>query len=211
MLVKKLVVGDLQTNCYILGDEKSKEGIVIDPGGDPEDIEEVIQKEGLKIKYIILTHGHADHIAALAELKKKTNALILIHPSDADMLIDSTYNLSIFTGQDLICPEADKFLDDGDKVEVGGFELEVLHTPGHSPGGISLFVDKIIFTGDALFCEGIGRSDLPGASHTQLLESIKNKILLKPDDTVVYPGHGPETTIGDEKRNNPWIRGNLDQ
>ena len=206
MLVRKLVVGDLQTNCYVLGDEKSKEGAVIDPGGDPEKIEKVIEKEKLNIKYIILTHGHADHIAALTELKKKTNALILIHPADSDMLVDPTYNLSIFTGQDLVCPKADKFLDDGDKVEVGGFELEVLHTPGHSPGGISLFTDKMIFTGDALFCGGIGRTDFPGASHTQLLNSIKEKILTKPDDTVVYSGHGPDTTIGEEKRNNPWIR-----
>lgn len=210
MLVKKLVVGDLQTNCYILGDEKTKEGVVIDPGGDIDEIEKVIQKEGLNIKYIILTHGHADHIAALNELKKKTNALILIHPADSDMLVDPIYNLSSFTGEDLICPKADKFLDDGDKVKVGGFELEVLHTPGHSPGGISLFGDKMIFTGDALFCGGIGRTDFPGSSHTQLLNSIKNKILSKPDDTVVHPGHGPETTIGEEKRNNPWIRGNLD-
>ena len=206
MLVRKLVVGDLQTNCYVLGDEKSKEGVVIDPGGDPEEIEKVIQKEGLNIKYIILTHGHADHIAALTELKKKTNALIYIHAADSDMLVDPTYNLSIFTGQDLVCPKADKFLDDGDKVEVGSFELEVLHTPGHSPGGISLFTDKMIFTGDALFCGGIGRTDFPGASHTQLLKSIKDKILSKPDDTVVYSGHGPETTIGEEKQNNPWIR-----
>ena len=206
MLVRKLVVGDLQTNCYVLGDEKSKEGAVIDPGGDPEKIEKVIEKEKLNIKYIILTHGHADHIAALTELKKKTNALILIHPADSDMLVDPTYNLSIFTGQDLVCPKADKFLDDGDKVEVGGFELEVLHAPGHSPGGISLFTDKMIFTGDALFCGGIGRTDFPGASHTQLLKSIKDKILSKPDDTVVYSGHGPETTIGEEKQNNPWIR-----
>ncbi len=210
MVIKKLVVGDLQTNCYVLGDEKSKEGVVIDPGGDVEDIEKVIQKEGLIIKCIILTHGHADHIAALTELKKRTNALILIHPADSDMLVDPTYNLSIFTGQDLICPKADKFLDDGDKVQVGGFELEVLHTPGHSPGGISLFTDKMIFTGDALFYGGIGRTDFPGASHNQLMNSIREKILTKPDDTVVYSGHGPETTIGEEKRNNPWIRGNFD-
>jgi glyoxylase-like metal-dependent hydrolase (beta-lactamase superfamily II) len=210
MLVRKLIVGDLQTNCYILGDEKTKEGVVIDPGGDPEDIEKVIQKESLNIKYIILTHGHADHIAALTELKKKTNALILIHPADSDMLVDPIYNLSSFTGEDLICPKADRFIEDGDKIKVGAMELEVLHTPGHSPGGISLFGDKMIFTGDALFCGGIGRADFPGASHPQLLNSIKNKILSKPDDTVVYPGHGPETTIGEEKRNNPWIRGNLD-
>ncbi len=210
MQVRKLVVGDLQTNCYILGDEKTKEGVVIDPGGDIDEIERVIQKEDLNIKYIILTHGHADHIAALNELKKKTNALILIHPADSDMLVDPIYNLSSFTGEDLICPKADKFLDDGDKVKVGAMELEVLYTPGHSPGGISLFGDKMIFTGDALFCGGIGRTDFPGASHTQLLNSIKNKILSKPDDTVVHPGHGPETTIGEEKKNNPWIRGNLD-
>lgn len=210
MLIRKLVVGDLQTNCYIVGDEKTKEGVVIDPGGDPEDIEKVVQKEGLKIKYIILTHGHADHIAALTELKKKTNALILIHPADSDMLVDPTYNLSIFTGQELVCPKADRFLDDGDKIKIGALELEVLHTPGHSPGGISLFVDKMIFTGDALFCGGIGRTDFPGASHTQLLNSIKEKILSKPDDTVVYSGHGPETTVGEEKRNNPWIRENGD-
>lgn len=210
MLVKKLVVGDLQTNCYILGDEKSKEGVLIDPGGEPEKIEKLIQDEGLNIKYIILTHGHADHIAALSQLKENTNASILIHPADSDMLVEPSYNLSFFTGENLVCPEADRFLNDGDKITVGALELEVLHTPGHSPGGISLFLDKVIFTGDTLFCEGIGRTDLPGASHTQLLHSIKNKILKKPDDTVVYPGHGPETTIGEEKRNNPWIRGDLD-
>ena len=210
MLVKKLVVGDLQTNCYVLGDEKSKEGVVIDPGGDVDEIDKVIQKEGLNIKYIILTHGHADHIAALNELKKKTNALILIHPADSDMLVDPIYNLSSFTGEDLICPKADRYVNDGDKIKIGDMELEVLHTPGHSPGGVSLFIDKMIFTGDALFCGGIGRTDFPGASHTQLLKSIKNKILSKPDDTVVHPGHGPETTVGEEKRNNPWIRGNFD-
>ncbi len=210
MLVRKLVVGDLQTNCYVLGDEESKEGLVIDPGGDSQEIEKVIQDEGLDIKYIILTHGHADHIAALSELKKKTKAMILIHPADSDMLVEPSYNLSFFTGENLVCPEADKFLDDGNKIKLGALDLEVLHTPGHSPGGISLFTDRVIFTGDTLFCEGIGRSDLPGASHDQLLLSIKNKILSKPDDTVVYPGHGPETTIGEEKRSNPWIRGNLD-
>ncbi len=164
----------------------------------------------MDIKYIILTHGHADHIAALSELKKKTKAMILIHPADSDMLVEPSYNLSFFTGENLVCPEADKFLDDGDKIKLGALELEVLHTPGHSPGGISLFTDRVIFTGDTLFCEGIGRSDLPGASHDQLLLSIKNKILSKPDDTRVYPGHGPETTIGEEKRSNPWIRGSLD-
>lgn len=211
MLIRKLVVGDLQTNCYILGDEKSKEGVVIDPGGNYEKIEKVIQDEDLNIKYIILTHGHADHIAALSQLKKKTNALILIHPADADMLVEPSYNLSFFTGENLVCPKADEFLDDGDRIRIGALELEVLHTPGHSPGGISLFTDKIIFTGDTLFCEGIGRSDLPGASHTQLLLSIRNKILKKPDDTVVYPGHGLQTTIGEEKRNNPWVRGNLEE
>lgn len=210
MLVRKLVVGDLQTNCYVLGDEESKEGLVIDPGGDSQEIEKVIQDEGLDIKYIILTHGHADHIAALSELKKQTKAMILIHPADSDMLVEPSYNLSFFTGENLVCPEADKFLDDGNKIKLGALELEVLHTPGHSPGGISLFTDRVIFTGDTLFCEGIGRSDLPGASHDQLLLSIKNKILSKPDDTRVYPGHGPETTIGEEKRSNPWIRGNLD-
>jgi hydroxyacylglutathione hydrolase len=210
MLVKKLVVGDLQTNCYVLGDEKSKEGVVIDPGGDPEEIEKVIEKEKLNIKYIILTHGHADHIAALTELKKRTNALILIHPADADMLVDPTYNLSSFTGENLICPEADRLLDEGDKVEVGAFELEVLHTPGHSPGGISLLADGMIFTGDALFYQGIGRTDLPGASHSELLHSIKTKILTKPDDTVIYPGHGPDTTVGEEKKHNPWVREDVD-
>jgi len=210
MLVRKLVVGDLQTNCYVLGDEESREGVVIDPGGDCQEIEKVIRDEDLNIKHIILTHGHADHIAALSRLKEKTNALILIHPADSDMLVEPSHNLSFFTGENLVCPKADKFLDDGDKIRVGTLELEVLHTPGHSPGGISLFTDKVIFTGDTLFCQGIGRSDLPGASHTQLVASIKSKILSKPDDTVVYPGHGPETTISEEKRNNPWIRGDVD-
>ena len=205
MLLKQLIVGELETNCYILGDEKTKEGVVIDPGGDGDLIMENIKRLNLKIKYIILTHGHADHLAALNELKKETDAQIVIHEQDADMLTEPRYNLSMFTGKDIVCPKADRLLEDGDKIDFGNLTLEVLHTPGHTPGGISLYIDNILFTGDTLFCEGVGRADLPGSSYEKLLRSIKEKLFSKPDDTKIYPGHGRESTIGWEKKNNPWI------
>ncbi len=206
MILQKLCVGELSTNCYILGDEKTNEGVVIDPGGDFDLIDENIEKLNLKIKYIILTHGHIDHIKALVPLKKKTKAKVLIHKEDLPILSDPTYNLAQFIGENGSFSEPDLLLKDGDTIEFGKKKLLVLHTPGHTPGSISLYTDNLLFTGDTLFCEGIGRTDLPGASCENLFSSIKQKLFTKPDDTEVFPGHGPSTTIGWEKKNNPWIK-----
>lgn len=206
MILQKLCVGELSTNCYILGDEKTNEGVVIDPGGDFDLIDENIEKLNLKIKYIILTHGHIDHIKALVPLKKKTKAKVLIHKEDLPILSNPIYNLSQFTGEDSSFSEPDLLLKDGDTIEFGKKKLLVLHTPGHTPGSISLYTDNLLFTGDTLFCEGMGRTDLPGSSQEKLLNSVKQKLFTKPDDTEVFPGHGPSTTIGWEKKNNPWIK-----
>ena len=209
MILEILTVGALETNCYILGDEETRQGVIIDPGGDSEIIEEHLKKLRLKLKYIILTHGHVDHIGALSQLKKATKAEILIHSEDSPMLYDPNQNLSIFSGDRIIATKADKLLEEGDIIQCGGIQLEVLHTPGHTPGGISLVTDKMIFTGDALFCGSIGRTDFPGSSYQKLINSIKEKLLSKDDDFIVYPGHGPSSTIGEERRKNPFLTGDF--
>lgn len=205
MILETLVVGPLQTNCYILGDEKSKDAVVIDPGGDFEEIEQKLRRLSLKVKYIVLTHGHFDHTDALARIKKATGAEVLIHSADANMLSSSGRVQPVFleTGTKA-CP-ADRTLTEGDKIKFGAYELEVLHTPGHTPGGISLVVDKMIFVGDTLFCGSVGRTDLPGGSYEQLMHSINNKLLSRPDECLVYPGHGPSSTIGKERESNPFL------
>lgn len=209
MILEILTVGALETNCYILGDEKTKQAVIIDPGGDFEIIEEHLKKLKLKVQYIILTHGHVDHIGALGELKKATQAEILIHSKDSAMLYDPNQNLSIFSGDKIIPIKADKLLEEGDIIQCGGIKLEVLHTPGHTPGGISLLTDKMIFTGDSLFCGSIGRTDFPGSSFQKLIKSIKDKLLSKDDDFIIYPGHGPSSTIGEERKNNPFLTGDF--
>ena len=205
MILKTLIVGPLETNCYILGDEKSKEAVVIDPGGNFADINSQLQEIDLKVKYIILTHGHFDHTSALGQLKKETGAEILIHPKDASMLSSGGGAQAFFleTGNDPV--PADGTLEEGDRIQFGQYELGVLHTPGHTPGGISLLIDKMIFVGDTLFCGSIGRTDLPGGSYQQLIDSVKSKLLSKGDDYVVYPGHGPASTIGEERKSNPFL------
>jgi hydroxyacylglutathione hydrolase len=205
LIFKMLTVGPLETNCYILGDEKSKEAVVIDPGGDFEEIEGELKKLQLKVKYIILTHGHFDHTGALAQLKKATGAEILIHSADAAMLASTGQAQPFFLESSSEDCSADRQLQEGDKIHFGEYSLEVLHTPGHTPGGISLVTDKMIFTGDTLFCGSVGRADLPGSSYKKLIDSIQTKLLSRSDDYVIYPGHGPESTIGEERRDNPFL------
>lgn len=205
MILKMLTVGPLQTNCYVLGDDKSKESVVIDPGGDFEEIKKYLDKLKLEVKYIILTHGHFDHTGALSQLKKATGAEILIHSADAGMLSQIDQDQPFFLESGTATCSADRTLKDGDKIQFGDNVIEVLHTPGHTPGGISLFIDKVIFTGDTLFCGSVGRTDLPGGSSKKLMDSIKTKLLSKYDDYVIYPGHGPESTIGEERRDNSFL------
>jgi len=197
----------MDSNCYIVGCEETKEGAVIDPGAEARKILKKIDDLGLKIKYIVLTHGHVDHVGALAEVQKATGAKVLIHAEDAAMLTDSRRNLSMYVGAGLTFKDADRMLQDGDKIKVGNVTMDVIHTPGHTRGGISLKLDPdVLITGDTLFAGSVGRSDFPGGSHSQLISSIKNKLLVFPPETKVYPGHGPASTIAEEKRYNPFLR-----
>ena len=205
MILKTLAVGLLETNCYILGDEKTKDAVVIDPGEDFEEIDKQLKASGLNVKYIVLTHGHFDHTGALARLKEYTGAQILIHEEDASMLLSSGQAQPFLMDSGAEPCTADRTLKEGDRIQFGENTLEVLHTPGHTPGGISLVTDKMIFTGDTLFCGSVGRTDLAGGSLRQLIDSIKTKLLNRGDDYLVYPGHGPVSSIGEERKHNPFL------
>lgn len=207
MYIETLQVGSLGTNCYLVGDEASKQAAVIDPGGEAGRILAAARQAELTISHIINTHGHGDHMAGNADLVAATDAALVVHANDADMLTDPRLNLSALMGMPLAGPAATRLVAEGDVIQVGGLALHVLHTPGHTPGGISLYAPTagVLFCGDALFQGSIGRTDLPGGDHGQLLEAIRLKLLTLPDETVVYPGHGPASTIGDERRGNPWL------
>lgn len=207
MIFQGLAVGAMDSNCYIIGDQETREGIVIDPGAEAKRILKKVDSLGLKIIAIVLTHGHVDHIGALAEVQEATGAEVWIHAEDAPQLTDANKNLSIYVGPKMSVKKADRLLQDGDILKVGNLEVEVIHTPGHTRGGISLKCGPdILITGDTLFAGSVGRSDFPGGSHSQLIASIKNKLLKFPDETMVYPGHGPASTIGEEKQHNPFLR-----
>ena len=206
MKVMQLEVGSLGTNCYIAFCEYSKKAVVIDPGGDAARILALVNREGLAVEAIINTHGHADHVLANVKVQEGTGAPIWIHSADADMLGSGSRNLSAYMGASTSCGAADRLLVDGEVLTIGDFTLKVLHTPGHTPGGISLLGDKAVFVGDTLFAESIGRTDFPGGSYSQLIQSIKTKLMVLDDDLKAFPGHGPATTIGWERRQNPFIQ-----
>jgi len=194
----------MEANCYILYNPDKREGLIIDPGAEGSHLIKFIKQEKISINYIINTHGHPDHIGANRKIKEHTNAPILIHQYDAPMLAKSGSVLSLIFPVESSSPPADTFIKDGDLIECAGMKLKVLHTPGHTPGGISLLIDDSIFTGDTLFSGSIGRSDLPGGSPEVLLNSIK-KILSLDENLIVYPGHGPATTVSQELHSNPFI------
>lgn len=206
MILKRLEVGSFATNCYIIGSETSREGIIIDPGDEAERILKEVKDSGLDIKIIVLTHGHSDHTAALKEVKEETGAQMAVHAEDVSTLKQKLLGVIMGVGFKSP-PPPDRLLNDGDTVSVSGLELKVIHTPGHSRGSICLIGDGVLFSGDTLFNFGIGRSDLPGSggNHEQLIKNIKDKLLVLDDDIKVYPGHGPETTIGAERRGNPFL------
>lgn len=203
MKIEQLVVGDLGVNCYIVSCEKTKEAVVIDPGDYAKSILDKI--ENLNIVAIINTHGHADHIGANQKIKDATHADIMIHCNDAQMLLDPRLNLSVFLGEGIESYPADRILNSGDTINVGDIVLKVIHTPGHTKGGICLYTDGILFSGDTLFAESIGRTDFPGGSMQELIHSVTEKLLTLPDDTRVLPGHGPSTTIGWERMHNQFL------
>jgi len=209
MIIKELAVTVFQSNCFILGCEKTNQAAVIDPGGQADLILNNLTKHRLTLKYIINTHGHLDHIGGNKALKEVSGAEILIHESDADMLGKSTEMGSMFGVKIDPSPEPDRLLKAGDVIDVGEeISLEVLHTPGHSAGGISLLLRdaNMIFVGDTLFAGSIGRTDLPGGDYQTLISSVRSKIFPLGDEVKVFPGHGPSTTVGEEKKNNPFFR-----
>jgi hydroxyacylglutathione hydrolase len=216
LIIKRLVVGSLSANCWIAGAAESGEGLVIDPGGNDNIISRAIDDAGLDIKLIILTHGHSDHIAALYEIQEKTGAEVAIHVADADFL-EGRGSLSSQFGISYKTPHPpDRLLREGDTTGVKGLSLIVVHTPGHTPGSISLYAPGagtaagMIFTGDTIFRRGIGTTMMPGSSRSQLINSIQTRLMTLPDDTIIYPGHGRETTIGAERRDNPYVNGKRD-
>ncbi|HWP98535.1 MAG TPA: MBL fold metallo-hydrolase [Syntrophomonadaceae bacterium] len=208
MILKGLEISTMAVNCYMVGCEETREVAIIDPGGNSRAILKMVEDEKVKPIYIINTHGHIDHIGANRAIKDATGAQILIHEADAQMLVNSVSNFSFLTGSKVTSPPADQFLKDGDSIKIGNtVELNVIHTPGHSLGGICLKTGDIIFVGDTLFYGSIGRTDFPGGSYKQLIENIKTKLFCYDDETVCYPGHGPATTIGFERKNNPFLQG----
>lgn len=206
MIVKKLEVGPIMANCYILGCESTKEAVVIDPGDDADRILMELAKSGLKVKYLINTHGHFDHVGANKRMKEVTGAVLAIHPDDEPMLKELSRSAMMFGLSAENSPSADIRLNHGDEISFGEITLKVIHTPGHSKGGVCLYTKGYLFAGDTLFAGSIGRTDLNGGDYDTLISSIKEKLLVLEPDTVVYTGHGPETTIGNEKRMNPFLR-----
>jgi len=207
MIFDLVVVGPLGVNCIILGCEETRQGIVVDPGDEVERIKARMDAHGLSLVAIINTHGHFDHVGGNLKLVQITNAPLYIHQADAHMLgmvaqVAAMYGLP---GEN--SPQPDRFLDDGLVIEFGKFQLEVIHTPGHTPGGCCLYLESEsrLIAGDTLFADGVGRTDLPGGSHEQLVQSIKNRLFTLPDQVQVYPGHGPATSIGHEKLHNPYL------
>jgi len=210
MLLKALELGPFLANCYIVGSEKTKEGFILDPVAEAETIMDNVRQLGLNIKLIVATHTHPDHVMALREIKEETGAPFAMHEAESAGMIESGMArvMGLFmTGSAEPLSKPDMPLKDGDTIAVGDLSFTVLHTPGHSPGGISLYGHGMVFVGDTLFNFSIGRTDFPGCSHQQLIDSINSKLMTLPDETVVYPGHGPQTTIATERRYNPFLVG----
>ncbi|GAB4402501.1 MAG: MBL fold metallo-hydrolase [Anaerolineales bacterium] len=205
MLVETLTVGPVMTNCYILACEDTRKAAVIDPGGDAKRILDAIKRMGVDVVYVLNTHGHFDHTLANDAIVSATGATLAIHEADAPML--AMGGGAAWFGMKGSQSRPDLLLHDGDTLDVGNLRLRVLHVPGHSPGGVAFYLEKegVVFSGDALFQMGIGRTDLPGGDYDRLIASIRAKLLSLPPDTVVYPGHGPATTIARERVGNPFL------
>jgi glyoxylase-like metal-dependent hydrolase (beta-lactamase superfamily II) len=208
MIIKMLTVGPFAANCYIVGSTSTNEGMIIDPGADADTIMRTVQQTGLSISTIIITHAHMDHVGALREVQQKTNAQFVIHEAEKGFVFSAPMRMLTSFGVSPVKspPRPDRLLNDGDLIDLGDLHFEVLYTPGHSSGGICLSGHGVVFSGDTLFKFGIGRTDFPGMSHERLIKSIHEKLMVLPDETIIYPGHGPATTIGDERRGNPFLQ-----
>lgn len=207
MKILHLELGPIGTNCYIVYDETSKEAMLIDPAWDYEQIDKTLRDHGLTLKFVFLTHGHADHIGALQEVRNKKDVPVYVGKGDSFLIQNSANNLSAFMGKKIECTSPEFTVSDGDSITLGSLSFTVYETPGHTPGGVCLYGEGVVFAGDTLFRYSIGRTDFSGGSYQQLIDSIEQKLMVLPEDTIVLPGHGPSTTIGDEKARNPFLGG----
>jgi len=207
MEIRKLSLGQMGTNCYILWDENSLEAAVIDPGFEDARILEIIEDNKLNVKYILLTHGHFDHLGGVNQVKAATGAKVLIHENDADCLTEPKRNISVLAGMALKLEPADGLLSESEPIHVGKLNIQVIHTPGHSKGGVCFLVEDTLIAGDTLFNTSIGRTDFADGDLSELLGNIQTKIFVLGDNIKVLPGHGENTTIGYEKKHNPFLQG----
>jgi len=207
MFLRPLTVGVIKTNCYVVGCEETQQGAVIDPGGGGDSIARVVEQQGLDVDYVLVTHAHMDHIAAAAEVVEATGGKLAVHPAEIPLLRKDG-GASWFGFNMKPSPPPDIELEQGQVLEVGKLRFQVLLVPGHSPGHVAFYEpdEGVVFDGDVLFASGIGRTDLPGGDWDTLMRSIREVLFALPDETLVYPGHGPKTTIGYEKKHNPWLR-----
>lgn len=206
MFIHTIVVGPVRTNCYLVGDEETKEGVVIDPGGDPSRILAMIRKSGLRVRYVFNTHCHFDHMEANADIVAATGAALALHPAEIPIL-KMRGGAALFGLPGKESPPPDLELEHGQRLELGGLCFRALHTPGHSPGSMTFYLEQegVAFDGDVLFADGVGRTDLPGGDEATLACTIREVLFALPDETTLYPGHGPPTTVGREKRSGWWL------
>lgn len=207
--VHTVVVGPFAVNCYLLWDQQTSEGVIIDPGAEADEIAEEIDEFNITPKAILLTHGHGDHIAAVADLKRIFDVPLYIGRGEEALLADPGANISAFFDHPIVAPKPDHSVEDEQLISVGGIELLVLSTPGHTAAGVCYLEEcgGRLFCGDTLFAGSIGRTDLSGGDYEQLIKSIQKKILSLPDNVLVFPGHGPQTTVGTERGTNPFLFG----
>lgn len=212
LIVRGIVVGAFQENCWVIGNRRTGEAVCVDPGDQPDEILAMARDMGVRIKYIANSHAHIDHILGVGKVREETGAKFLLHRADLAIAQSVGESAKRWFGQEIPNPpDPDAFLEDGDEVDVDGLKLKVLHTPGHTQGSVCFFANGVLFAGDTLFQGSIGRTDLPGGDYDQEMASIVERLLLLPDDTIVVPGHMDQTTIGAERQRNPYVRMELDR
>jgi glyoxylase-like metal-dependent hydrolase (beta-lactamase superfamily II) len=207
MILEQIPTGPIGTNCYLLGDEETRRAVVVDPGSDAPVILELVHHHGLQVETIVATHGHWDHVGAVRPLKQATGARFLAPPGDMELIRNASASALLMGVVVDPPPDPDGFLEEGDVLRIGGLELRVLSAPGHTPGHVILVGPGFAFVGDVVFAGSVGRTDFPGGDWDTLMESIRTKVLTLPDETVLYPGHGPPTSVRRERLSNPFLAG----